>query len=138
MTESTNNTVTSPDPSWKGLYRVGGICAILYVVLALGVPFFMFINHTELSYMVNGADILNLITTNGILWWVVLQTLVLGTSFFAIITFVALFVSLQHLDKVKAIVGVIIAIVIHILFISYYPVMLPGNAGICFRKTERL
>jgi len=55
-------------PAWNGLYKAGGICATLYVLFALFVPFFMFIDNTELSYMVLGSEILNLITENGIGW----------------------------------------------------------------------
>lgn len=113
-----------PDPSWGSLYKLGGLCAFLYVVLALFVPFFLYINHAEYSYMVDGSKILGLIEQNGIIWWVTLQTLVLGTSFFAIITFTALYMSLKNVDKVNALVGAITAVVIHILFIAYYPVML--------------
>ena len=124
MTESINSTVNSPDLTWKSLYRIGGVCAILYVLIALVIPFFLFVNNTELSNMTKGTEILNMIAKNGNTWWVALQTMVLGTSFFAIITFVALFVALKHLDKAKAVVGAVTAIVIHILFIAYYPVML--------------
>ena len=112
------------ESSWKGLYKAGGMSAILYVIFALSIPFFMFIDNTELSHMVSGSEILGLITKNGILWWVTLQTFVLGTSFFAIITFIALFVALSEVDKVKGLIGSAIAVVIHILFIAYYPVML--------------
>jgi hypothetical protein len=87
-------------------------------------PFFLFINHTELSYMVSGSEILELIRENGIHWWVTLQTLVLGTSFFAIVTFAALFAALRNTDQSLALIGSLLAIVIHILFIAYYPVML--------------
>jgi hypothetical protein len=124
MTESINSTLNSPDPSWKGLYKAGGICAISYVLFALFVPFFMFINNTGLSTMVVGSEILGLISENGIFWWVALQTFVLGTSFFAIITFISMFFALKKVAKVKAMIGSAIAIVIHILFIAYYPVML--------------
>jgi hypothetical protein len=124
MAESIESIVNGADPTWKSLYKIGGICAFLYVIFALAVPFFMFISNTELSYMVNGADILELINSNGTAWWVALQTMVLGTSFLAIITFAAVFVALKHLDKAIALAGALIAIVIHILFIAYYPVML--------------
>lgn len=74
--------------------------------------------------MINGEEILNLIVKNGNLWWVSLQTMVLGTSFFAIITFAALFTALKHINKSIAAIGSLIAVVIHILFIAYYPVLL--------------
>ena len=114
-------SISSPDPSWRGLYKAGGISAFLYVLLALVVPFFMFINHTELSSMFSGRDVLEYITTNGVAWWMILQSLVLCASFFAIVTFAVLFLLLKHVHKSMALVGTIIAVVIHILFITYYP-----------------
>lgn len=32
---SAPETVTTPDPSWRGLYRAGGVSALLFVVLLL-------------------------------------------------------------------------------------------------------
>ena len=34
---------TGPDPSWRGLYRAGGISAFLYVLLGVVVPGLLFI-----------------------------------------------------------------------------------------------
>jgi hypothetical protein len=126
VSQETSNALGDSHTSstWNGLYIAGGICAILYVLLALFVPFFMFINHTELSGMVTGKEIIGLILKNGNSWWVTLQTLVLGTSFFAMITFVALFVALKEVDKSRALIGSVLAVSIHILFVAYYPVML--------------
>lgn len=121
MSINSNNNINQ---TWKGIYKAGGVSAILYVLLALVVPFFMFINNTELSSMVRGSDVLEYISTNGVVWWLILQTLVLCTSFFAIITFVALFLALKHLNKNSLLIGTILAIVIHILFIAYYPMTL--------------
>jgi hypothetical protein len=124
MSEISESTTNQKNRSWRGLYMAGGICAIIYVILALFVPFFMFIGHTELSDMVSGDNVNRYIIENGHVWWVILQTLVLGTSFFAIITFVAMFVALKDVAKSTALIGSTIAIVIHILFIAYYPVVL--------------
>jgi hypothetical protein len=124
MSERISNSGSGEQSSWRGLYMAGGYCAIIYVLFALFVPFFMFINHTELSSMVTGADVNRYINENGHIWWVILQTLVLGTSFFAIVTFVAMFVALKDVAKSTALIGSSIAIVIHILFIAYYPVVL--------------
>jgi len=118
------NATTSRPSTWCGLLRTGGVCALLYVLLALFVPFFMYINNTELSYMVSGAEILALIQEKGFYWWTVLQTLVLGASFLAIITFAALFVALKEVDKSRALIGSLLAIIMHILFVAYYPLLL--------------
>jgi hypothetical protein len=112
------------DSSWSILYKIGGISAILYVLLAVVIPFFMFINHTELVGMVNGFQLMNYIQQNGSIWWLSLQTLVLCGSFFAIITFAALFIVLKRLEKSLAAIGSLLAIVMHILFIAYYPILL--------------
>jgi len=36
--ESAEQVAASSDPSWKGLYRAGGVSALLYVVLGMIVP----------------------------------------------------------------------------------------------------
>jgi hypothetical protein len=123
MSDTTSGKL-SGGSSWNGLYMAGGVSAITYVILALFVPFFMFINHTELSAMADGQAVIRYIQENGQAWWIWLQTLVLGTSFFAIIAFAAMFVALMNVARSTALIGSIIAIVIHILFIAYYPVVL--------------
>ena len=73
--------------------------------------------------MVSGKEVIRYIAENGVVWWLVLQALVLCASFFAIITFVALFLALKHVNKSLALLGSIIAGVIHILFIAYWPIL---------------
>lgn len=119
-----NKNTIIPEPSWKELYKAGGVSAILYVLFALVVPFFMFINHTQLIGMVNGTAFMNYVIENGTTWWVILQSLVLCGSFFAIITFAALFIALKNLNKSWSLIGSLLGIVMHILFIAYYPVLL--------------
>jgi hypothetical protein len=53
-----------------------------------------------------------------------LQTLVLGTSLLAIVSFMALFVALNPLNKGYAAIGAVIAITCQLLFMAYYPVLL--------------
>ena len=48
----------------------------------------------------------------------------LGASFFAIIAFVALFVALKPSAPVGAVIGATVAVIVHVLFLAYYPVML--------------
>jgi len=131
MLESKQNQVTgvetvetevSPDPSWRGLYRAGGVSAILYVVLALTVPAVQVFT-VQYDFKMDGPTLLQFIASNK-LWWITLQTLVLGTSILAIVSFVALFVALKHLDKSYAAIGTVVAITCHLLFLAYYPVLL--------------
>jgi hypothetical protein len=131
MLESKQNQVTgvetveteaSPDPSWRGLYRAGGVTAILYVVLALTVPAVQVFT-VQYDFKMDGPTLLQFIASNK-LWWITLQTLVLGTSILAIVSFVALFVALKHLDKSYAAIGAVVAITCQLLFLAYYPVLL--------------
>ena len=114
--------VAAPDPSWRGLYRAGGISAILYVLLSLVVPATQIFT-VQYDFKMDGATLLAFIAENRA-WFLVLQTLVLGTSIFAIVAFAAMFVALKHLDKSYAAIGAIVAITCHVLFIAYYPVLL--------------
>lgn len=123
--QSVEESAVGPDPSWKGLYKVGGISAILYIVLALVAPTLQVLTmkYFELTTEYNGAQFLQFIAENRF-WWLILQTLVLGTSILAIMTFVALFVALKHIDKSYAAVGAVIAVTCQLLFMAYYPVLL--------------
>ena len=113
------------DPSWKGLYKVGGISAILYMVLALVVPTLQVLTmeYFEMTAEYGGAEFLQFIAENR-LWWLIAQTLLLGSSILAIVAFVALFVALKHIDKSYAALGAVVAVTSQILFIAYYPVLL--------------
>ncbi len=121
VTENTQ-PLSVPDPSWKGFYKWGGITAILYVILAVVAPAVMVIAG-KYDFSMDSAAMLKFIAANKV-WWIVLQTLVLGTSILAVITFAALFLSLKHINKSLAGVGSLCAIVLQILFLAYYPVLL--------------
>jgi hypothetical protein len=112
----------APDASWRGLYLAGGICAMLYVLLSLIIPAVMVLV-TRYDFSMDGAVFLEAVAAHPT-WWLVLQTLVIGTSILAIVVFAALFLSLKHLNKSLAALGSMIAIVIEILFLAYYPVLL--------------
>jgi hypothetical protein len=113
------------DPSWKGLYKVGGISAILYIILALVVPTLQVLTmeYFEKTAEYGGAEFLQFIAENR-LWWLIAQTLLLGSSILVIVTFVALFAALKHLDKSYAAIGAVVGVTSQILFIAYYPVLL--------------
>jgi hypothetical protein len=116
---------TGVDPSWKSLYKVGGISAILYIVLALAVPTVQVLTmeYFELTAEYGGAEFLQFIAENRF-WWLIAQTLLLGSSVLAIVAFVALFVALKHIDKSYAALGAVVAVTSQLLFIAYYPVLL--------------
>jgi hypothetical protein len=123
--QSVEKAVAGPDLSWRGLYRAGGISAILYVVLALAVPTVQVLTmqYFQLTTEYGGLEFLRFIAANR-LWWLILQTVVLGTSILAIVAFVALFVALKHIDKSYAALGAVVAVTCHILFMAYYPVLM--------------
>jgi hypothetical protein len=116
---------TGVDPSWKGLYKVGGISAILYIVLALAVPTVQILTmqYFQLTAEYGGLEFLRFIAANRS-WWLILQTVVLGTSILAVVAFVALFVALKDVDKSYAALGAVVAVTCQLLFMAYYPVLL--------------
>jgi len=120
--QSVEKAVAGPDPSWRGLYRAGGVSAILYVVLALAVPAVQVLT-AQYDFKMDGPTLLQFIASNR-LWYIILQTLVLGSSILAIVSFVALFVALKHLNKSYAAIGAVVAGTCQLLFMAYYPVLL--------------
>jgi hypothetical protein len=123
--QSAERIADGVDPSWKGLYRVGGVSAILYIVLALVVPTLQVLTMKYFSQTADygGAEFLGFIAENR-LWWLIAQTLLLGSSILAIVAFVALFVALKHIDKSYAAIGAVVAVTSQLLFLAYYPVLL--------------
>ena len=123
--QSAEKAIVEVDPSWKGLYRAGGISAILYIVLALVGPTIsvLTMGYFESTAEYGGLEFLRFIAANRF-WWLSLQTLVLGTSILMIVAFVAFFVALKHIDKINATLGAVVSVTTQILFIAYYPVLL--------------
>ncbi len=122
LTGSSHAKPPDPDPSWRGLYLAGGISAILYILLALAVPAAM-IAIPNYDLTLGGQALLELIARHRT-WWVLLQSLVLETSMFLILTAAALFLALRQLNKSLAAIGALILVTSQILFMAYYPVLL--------------
>lgn len=120
--QSVEEAAEGLDLSWKGLYKAGGISAFLYVILGIIVPAVLIFS-TKYDFDMDGAALLKFIaaTKN---WFLIFQTLVLAPGILAVVTFVALFAALKHLDKGYAALGVTVAITMQILFVAYYPVLL--------------
>ena len=123
--QSTTQIGTQVDLSWKGLYKAGGISALLYVLLSLVIPTVQVLTMDFFSSTAEyeGIEFLQYIAENRF-WWFFVQTVVLGTSILAIVAFVALFVALKHLNKNMAALGAVIAVTCELLFMAYYPVLL--------------
>jgi hypothetical protein len=122
---SVGNIDGEVDPSWKSLYKAGGISALLYILLALVVPTVQVLTmrYFPMTAEYGGAEFLKFIAENRS-WWLIAQTLVLGSSILAIVTFVALYIALKHVDKSNALLGAVVAVTSHLLFLAYYPVLL--------------
>lgn len=120
--QSVEDVGAGPDPSWRGLYKAGGISAFLYVILALIVPTLMVLI-PQYDFKMDGPALLQFIASNKT-WWMFLQSLVLETSILLIITFVALFAALKHLNKSYAAIGAVVGVTSQILFMAYYPILL--------------
>jgi hypothetical protein len=120
--KSRRAAVIGPDPTWRSLYTAGGIAAALYVLLAIVVPGVM-VMLARYELKLNGAGLLEFISGHRT-WWMILQTLVLESSVFLIVTFVALFVGLKHLNKSYAAIGAAVGAASQVLFMAYYPVLL--------------
>ena len=99
--------VAGPDPSWRSLYRVGGICAMLAGVLyiaALALDFIM-----PPAPASGGAATLQYIASHRS-FYILAQTLWLAPSVLLMVTFLALPVALKHLNKSYAAIGALIGI----------------------------
>jgi hypothetical protein len=116
----------APDPRWATLYRVGGVCALAYLVVSIAVPGTLtIVNDYDLTEgrFLSGAELLELIS-NHKTWWTVVQGTVLEGSILAIVTFLALFAALKQLEPGWAAIGATAAVVSMILYMAYYPVLL--------------
>jgi hypothetical protein len=114
---STASELTGPDPSWRGLYTAGGLCAGLYVLLGVVIPMGQVILEQYDFYM-DATTFLEFIVRRRT-WWIVLQTLLLGSGVLAVVVFVALFVALKHVDKSRAALGAMVAVVSQNLLIRW-------------------
>jgi hypothetical protein len=115
----------TPDHRWSRFYVVGGVSAALYVLVALVVPAILtFALFPRFWEVLDDAPALLPWIADHALGWHVIQGTTLESSIFLILTFVALWLALRHLDPVWAAVGAIVAITSQILFMAYYPVLL--------------
>jgi Domain of unknown function (DUF4386) len=101
-------TEAAPDPSWRGLYRAGGISAVLFVVPILLAIVLIVIAPPPLS--ADGATTLQYVASHKILY-LTEQVLWLAPSVFALVVFLALFQALKHLNKSYAALGALAGII---------------------------
>ena len=106
----------SPDPSWRGLYRAGGVSALLFVVLTIVSIVLVFTK--PLQPRSGGAATLRAIASNRSLY-ILKQVLWLAPSVLALVVFLALYRALKHLDKSYAAIGALLGIASEVLTLAY-------------------
>ncbi len=104
---SSGEAVAGPDPSWRGLYRAGGVSVALFVVLIIVSIVLLII--TPPAPISGGAATLQYIASNRSLY-ILEQVLWLAPSVFAMVVFLALYMALKHLNKSYAAIGALIGI----------------------------
>src|SRR6266516_1553263 len=104
---TSGEAVASPDPSWRGLYRAGGVSAFLYIALLI-VPIVLIFT-TPQPPISGGAATLQHIASNKVVYITEL-VLFLAPSVLAMIVFLALYMTHKHLNKSRASIGLLISI----------------------------
>jgi len=123
----------SPDPSWRGLYRVGGVSAALYVVLII-IPLVL-LNTTPLPPLSGGAATLQYIASHKPVYIIELVSFV-GLSLPAMVVFLALYVALKHLNKSFAALGAIVGVASEVIALAYNSSPPSLNTGLLYLSDQ--
>ena len=115
VVKSSEEAVAGPDPSWRGLYRAGGVSAVLFVVLTIVSIVLAFITPQPQSsggslMLPGGVATLQYIALNRSVF-ILDQILFVGPVVLTIVVFLALYVALKHLSKSFAAIGAVVGIV---------------------------
>jgi len=113
---SSGEAETSPDTSWRGLYRAGGVSAALYIVLGILAPVVILMTMPQPPSS-GGAATLQYIASNR-LGYIIEQVLFSAPSVFAMVVFLALYMALKHLNKSYAAIAAFVALVSQILVLA--------------------
>src|SRR6266480_1733823 len=113
---TSGEAVANPDPSWRDLYRAGGVSAFLYIALLI-VPIVLIFT-TPQPPISGGAATLQYIASNKVVYITEL-VLFLAPSVLAMIVFLALYMALKHVNKSRAAIGALIAIASQIIGLAY-------------------
>ena len=106
----------TPDPSWRDLYRAGGVSAFLYIALLI-VPIVLIFIMPQ-PPISGGAATLQYIASNKVVYITEL-VLFLAPSVLVMIVFLALYMALKHVNKSLAAIGTLIAIASQIIGLAY-------------------
>ena len=102
---SQSATNAGPDPSWRLLYRVGGVSAWIFV--AMVVAAIVIAIATPAPPTADGTATLSYIAAHRTLY-IVEQQLWLVPGVFAMVTYLALYPALKHLDRSLAALGAVV------------------------------
>jgi hypothetical protein len=130
---SSGETEASPDPSWRGLYRAGGVSAALYVVLII-IPLVLLFT-TPQPPSSGGAATLQYIASHKPVYIIELVSFV-GLSLPAMVVFLALYVALKHLNKSYAAIGALVAIASEVIALAYNSSPQSLNVGLVYLSDE--
>jgi hypothetical protein len=97
--------IAGPDPSWRLLYRVGGVSAWLFVGMLVAA--IVLAITTPAPPTADGTATLNYIAAYRTLY-IVHQQLWLVPGGFAMVTYLALYPALKHLDRGLAALGAVV------------------------------
>src|SRR2546421_2995166 len=126
---SSREAVASPDPSWRGLCRAGGISAALYVVLII-VPLVL-LNTMPQPPLSGGTATLQYIASHKPVYIIELVSFV-GLSLPAMVVFLALYGALKHLNKSYAALGVLVGIASEVIALGYNSSPPSLNGGLVY------
>lgn len=129
MGKGANEAVAGPDPSWRALYRAGGIAAMLYVLLIIIPIGLLFI--APQPPLAGGAAVLEYIAAHKPVYLIEFVSFV-GLSLPAIVVFLALYVVLQHLDKSYAALGAVIGMTSESIALAYNSSPPSLNGGLLY------
>jgi hypothetical protein len=104
---SSGEAVVGPDPSWRGLYRAGGVSGVLCGILFIVAIVLVIVVPPPLN--ADGATTLQYVASHKILY-IIEQALWLTPGVFAMVVFLALSMALKHLNKSYAAIGGLVGI----------------------------
>ena len=102
---SQSAAIVGPDPSWRLLYRIGGVSAWIFV--AMTVAAIALAIATPAPPTADGTATLSYISAHRTLY-IVEQQLWLVPGVFAMVTYLALYPALKHLDRSLAALGAVV------------------------------
>jgi len=130
---SSGEAQASPDPSWRGLYRAGGISAALFVVLVI-VPLVLIFT-TAQPPISGGTATLQYIASHKPIYLIELVSFV-GLSVPAMVVFLALSVALKHLNKSYAAIGALLGIASEVAALAYNSSPPSLNGGLVYLSDQ--